>query len=316
MMWIHVAKVLKRRDFIPYEVFLIVYLAMGTISSSVFSTYSILSTVSAATPKALMTAGEMLVMVIGSIDLSMAAAVGFTSCLMAGLLHHHHLPVLVAIAAVIGTGATIGLINGLIITKSKLNSFIVTIATGVAIRGFTLIYTKGSSIPGTSGRFVKTLTGTLWGVPNYFIITVVVLLLISIVLKVTKFGRYLYAIGGNEEAARTIGISADNLRIATFAIAGTIYALGGIVLAAQFNSGWPQAASNWEMDGIAASVIGGATFQGGQGIIFGAIPAALVLELITKFLVIRGVDPYWQYVLKGLLVVIVASSLSRGKYGR
>jgi len=309
-------EILKKRDIIPYEVFLIVYLIMGVIRPSIFTPYAILSNITAAIPIALMAGGLILILIIGGIDLTLAATVGFTSCLTAGLLYYNHLSIPMAFSIVIAIGALIGFINGIIIVKGKLVSFVVTIATGIAIRGVTLVYTKGTSIPGTSEAFVKIFTGTPLGVPNYFIMTVIVLALLSIILKTTKFARYLYAIGGNEIAARTVGINADNLRIVTFTIAGILYALAGIALAAQFGCGWPQAASGWEMDGIAAAVIGGGTFLGGVGIPLGAIPAALVLDLITKFLVIMGVNPYWQYALKGLLVVIVASFLSRGEYGR
>jgi len=305
-----------KRDYIPYLVLAIVFLILGTISPSLFTSYSLSSWISTATPVALMTAGEMVVLIVGGIDLSLAATVGFTSCLTAGLLYYSHWPVVITIITVILVGALIGFMNGIIVVKGKLISFIVTIATGVAIKGATLIYTKGTSIPGTSDAFISAFTGTFLGVPNYFILAVVVLALLSVVLKTTKFGRYLYAIGGNEIAARTVGIDADSLRIVAFMIAGALYALGGIVLAAQFDCGWPQAASGWEMDGIAASVIGGGSFFGGEGVPFGAIPGALALDLITKFLVAKGVDPYWQYVFKGLLVVLVASALTRGEYGR
>lgn len=305
-----------KRNYIPYLVLAVVFLILGTISPSLFTPYALSSWISTATPIALMAAGEMVVLIVGGIDLTLAATVGFTSCLTAGLLYYNNWPVVITIIFIILVGALIGFMNGLIIVKGKLLSFIVTIATGVAIRGATLIYTKGTSIPGTSEAFISAFTGTFLGIPYYFFLALIVLALLSVVLKTTKFGRYLYAIGGNEIAARTIGINVDRLRVIAFMIAGVLYALGGIVLAAQFDCGWPQAATGWEMDGIAASVIGGGSFFGGQGIPFGAIPGALALDLITKFLVTKGVDPYWQYVFKGLLVVLVASVLTRGEYGR
>ncbi|MEM3490082.1 MAG: ABC transporter permease [Nitrososphaerota archaeon] len=291
---------------------------MGLISPSMLSSYSIASILSSNTPIILMAAGEIIVMIAGSIDLSLAASVGFSSVLAAGLMSKSGLPVVFTIIIVLLIGAFIGFANGIIVGKGKLQSFIVTLGSSVVIRGITLVYSAGTSIPlAQSGlTFINIATHQILGLPIYFWVGIIVIILTSLYILKTKYGRHLYALGGSELAARVAGLKADVLRIKAFTLAGLFYALSGLALLAKFGSGWPQAASGWEMDGIAASVLGGANFAGGVGLPLGAIPGAIVLDLIMRFLVTLGIDPYWQYTAKGIFVIVIALTLARGEYGR
>jgi len=310
------SKLLMSRNILPWLVFIIVYILMSIVNNSLFTPYAISSIFESCTPIFLMTAGSMIVMLVGSIDLTLATTVGFTSCLTAGLLVYQKLPIAISVLIVLFAGAVIGFINGFIIAKARLQSFIVTIAMSVVIKGFTLIYTKGSSIPNIPDNFINIFVGKFLGIQRYFYIGLSILIIITILLKVTRFGRYLYAVGGNETAARSSGLPVDSLRIRAFVLAGIFYAMAGIILASQFGSGWPQAANGWEMDGIAAAILGGASFTGGTGLIVSAIAGTFSLDLITKFLLMIGISTYWQYVTKGIFVVIVSTVLARGKYGR
>jgi len=313
-----VIQVFSNHNLLPWLICAAIFLIMGLISPSMFSGYSIASILSTATPGILMSAGEIIVMIAGSIDLSLAASVGFSSVLAAGLMEKMGLPIPLAIIIVLLAGALIGLINGLIVGKGKLQSFIVTLGSSVVLRGITLVYSAGTSIPlaQTGQTFIKISTYQLLGLPLYFWVGLVLIILTSFYILKTKYGRHLYALGGSELAARVAGLRADSLRIKAFTLAGFFYALSGLALLAKFGSGWPQAASGWEMDGIAASVLGGANFAGGVGLPLGAIPGSIVLDLILRFLVTLGIDPYWQYAAKGIFVIIIALSLARGEYGR
>lgn len=311
-------QVLSNHNLLPWLICAIIFIIMGLISPSMLSGYSIASILSSATPVILMAAGEIIVMIAGSIDLSLAASVGFSSVLAAGLMEKSGLPVPLTIIIVLLVGAFIGFLNGTIVGKGKLQSFIVTLGSSVVLRGITLVYSAGTSIPLTQTglSFIKISTYQFLGLPLYFWIGMVLIILTSLYILKTKYGRHLYALGGSELAARVAGLKADFLRIKAFTLAGTFYALSGLALLAKFGSGWPQAASGWEMDGIAASVLGGANFAGGVGLPLGAIPGAIVLDLILRFLVTLGIDPYWQYAAKGLFVIIIALTLARGEYGR
>jgi ribose transport system permease protein len=310
--------ILTNQNILPWFICLLAFIIMGIISPSLFSKYSITSLLASTTPVFVMSAGEIIVMIVGSIDLTLAASVGFSSVFAAGLFMNSKFPIPITIIIVLIIGGLIGLLNGVIITKGKLQSFIVTIGMSVVIRGITLIYSRGTSIPlkGEGLRFSDIFSKTMWGVPAYFYIGAVIIILLTIFIINTVFGRYLNATGGSEVAARINGLRSDSLRIKAFVLAGFLYALAGLVLLAQFGTGWPQAASGWEMDGIATSVLGGANFAGGIGLPIGAIPGAIVLDLILRFLVTIGIDPYWQYAVKGIFVIAVAVALARGEYGR
>lgn len=316
--WNRSRSIVTSRNIAPWLICGGVFVVMGLWNRSLFTWYSASTLLTSAAPVFLMAAGEMVVLVVGSIDLSLAASVGFTSVFAAVLLTNDQVPVALAVVATLVMGAFIGAINGLLITRGKLQSFIVTLGTMTALRGLMLIVTNGTSIPltGQGVRFEQEFGVTLGGIPVYFYGGIVLVALLSWFLSNSRLGRHMYALGGSEDAARVSGLRADWLRICAFAIAGVFFACGGLALLAQFQSGWPQAASGWEMNGIAASVLGGASLLGGTGIPMGAIPGAIVLALILRFLVVVGVNAYWQQVATGLFVVGVACALARGEHGR
>lgn len=308
-----------QRNVLPWVISFLVLIILGIIAPSVLSGYSLTSMIVGAIPIMLMAAGEIVVMITGSIDLSLASSLGFASMIGAIMISNANFPGIVVFPIICILGAVIGLVNGLVITKGKLQSFIVTLGTGVILRGLMLVFSGGTSIPlkniGKDPLF-SFLVKTVGGIPLYSIIAILVVALLAVIITNTRFGRYLYALGGNEIAARMVGLKADRLRIQAFVIAGILYDLGGITLLLIFGSGWPQAGSGWEMDGIAASVLGGANFAGGVGSPLGAIPGAIILDLITRFLAVLGINPYWQSAIKGIFVIGIAVALARGEYGR
>jgi ribose transport system permease protein len=309
---------ITNQNVLPWLICVFTFVVMGAINGSIFSSYSVTSLLAASTPQFLMAAGEIIVMLAGSIDLTLANSVGFCCMLAAGIFANTGLSISLVIVMVLIVGCLIGLINGLVITRGKLQSFIVTIAMSVVIKGATLIYSKGTSIPLKSKGllFSSLLSETFLGVPVYFYIGCLILTVVTIVVVNTVFGRHLRAMGGSEVAARMNGLRCDSLRVVAFVLAGCLYAIAGLIMLVEFGTGWPQAASGWEMDGIAISVLGGANFAGGVGLPIGAIPGAIVLGLILRFLVTIGIDPYWQYAVKGVFLIAVAAALARSDYGR
>jgi len=312
-----VKSIWENEDFRPFISLIVLFAVSAAINPDFLSSYSIRSLLASMSPLMFLTLGEMLVLTIGSVDISLASALALANVLTAGLMVKHNIPVLPAILIVLAVGALVGFINGIITVKGKIPSFIVTIATGVALRGVCLVYTRGYSIPGLPTEFLNSFGGNTFGVPNAFLLALTCIILMTVIMKATKLGRYMYAMGGNEEAARAVGINADLIRILTFTIAGVFYALGGIIITAQFNSGWPQIASGWELDGIAAAVIGGANLAGGAGLPLGALAGTLILGVIVRFLVMIGLNPYYQIVAKGVIVVLASVTLSKGlKYAK
>jgi ribose/xylose/arabinose/galactoside ABC-type transport system permease subunit len=294
----------------PFTIFLGIFIGSGIINPAIWSPESITSMLYIITPMMMMTAGFMVPLIVGGIDISLASMIALSNVLVTGFMVRNELPIPLAILLVLMICTGAGVINGLIIVKGRIPSFIATIATGIAIRGIVLVHTGGTNIPNLPSAFIDFFTPTVFGIPRMFLIGFCIILILSFLLKTTRFGRHLYAIGGNEEAARTAGINVDLLKVVSFAIAGLMYGLGGILMTARIASGWPGAALGWELDGLAAAVLGGGDFAGGIGMPIGALPGVLVLQVILRILVMMGVDPYFQYVAKGSLVIIAAVLLT------
>ncbi len=247
--------------------------------------------------------GMTIVLLIGGIDLSVGSVACFSSLVAATLLQNGT-NMYLAIFVGLVTGAILGSINGLIITLLKIPFFIVTLSMMTLIRGVGFLLTGGLPIAYLGEDFQMIGKGLFVGLPIPFWIIVVVFTILYILLKYTKFGRYVYAIGGNKEAVRLSGINVKLYTTIAYTLSGTLAALAGIVLASRLNSGQPTACQGWEMDAIAATVIGGTKLSGGEGKILMTLVGALILGVMSNGLNILQVSSYWQYVLKGLVILI------------
>ncbi|BEP28499.1 ribose ABC transporter permease [Helicovermis profundi] len=252
-------------------------------------------------------AGMTFVILTGGIDLSVGSTLAFSGAIAAFLVGSGMNPFIAVIAALF-LGMVIGAFNGVVIAKGKLQPFIVTLATMTIIRGAVLVFTKGRPISTgyekNADFYSKIGSGYFLGIPNPIIIMIIVFIVGYFILKNTTIGRYVYALGGNEEATKLSGVNTDRVKIFVYAMSGFFAALGGIIITARLSSAQPTAGTGYELDAIAAVVLGGTSLSGGFGSILGTIIGALIIGILNNSLNLMNVSSYYQLLVKGLVILI------------
>jgi len=270
--------------------------------------------------------GMTLVILTAGIDLSVGSVLALCGAITAGLLKNgisipsENLFIGFTVFGVVITGllsgGTLGFINGYFITKFKVPPFVVTLAMLTMARGFTMLWTKGHPITGLGDSFGFLGTGWFLGIPMPVWISGIIVLGAVILTSKTRFGRYVYAIGGNENAARLSGIPITKIKIWVYALASMLAAVGGLLVTARLDSATPNAGISYELDAIAAVVIGGTSLSGGRGTIWGTVLGAMIIGVLNNGLVLLDVSPFWQQVIKGLVIllaVIIDRSNQKGE---
>jgi ribose transport system permease protein len=270
--------------------------------------------------------GMTLVVLTAGIDLSVGSVLALCGAITAGLLKNGiEIPagnlyigftLLGALLAGVLTGSVLGMFNGWTITKFKVPPFVATLAMLTIARGLTMLYTKGYPISGLGNKFAFIGTGWLLGIPVPVWISVIIVLIAVVLTNKTRFGRYVYAIGGNESAARLSGININRVKIAVYALAGAFAAIGGIIVTSRLDSAQPNAGTSYELDAIAAVVIGGTSLSGGKGSVWGTVLGAVIIGVLNNGLVLLNVSPFWQQVVKGIVIlvaVIIDKANSKGE---
>ena len=246
--------------------------------------------------------GQAIVLISGGFDLSVGAIVGLSACMVAALIGTYS--VFLAILITIAIGFGVGSVNGLLVSKGKMNPFLATLAMMTIIRGIVLLWTKGapifSDMPDSLTFFGR---GYIGGIPVQVIFVAIIALVFHLIISKNLFGRYIYAIGGNEEASRISGIKVDRIRIYTFGITGLLSSLGGILLTARLNSGQPMAGQGYELESIAMAVIGGISLSGGEGSILGCMLGVLFMGVLKNGLNLLNVSSFLQEVITGLIII-------------
>jgi len=248
--------------------------------------------------------GMTMVILTGGIDLSVGSMLAFSGAVAAGMMVNSGLNVFLAILIGLAAGTALGLFNGIAVAKAKLPAFIVTLAMMTVARGFTLIYTNGRPISGFDETFRFFGAGYLGRIPIPVVIMFILLIVIYILLKKTPFGRYIYAIGGNETATKLSGINTDKIKIAVYALNGFLAAVSGIILTSRLNSAQPMAGEGYELDAIAAVVLGGTSLSGGSGGVIGTIIGALIIAVLNNGLNLLNVSSFYQLVAKGAVILL------------
>ena len=215
-----------------------------------------------------------------------------------------NLPIFVAVLAGLAVGTGMGFANGFIISKFNVAPFIATLGMMSVARGLALIYSDGRPISNLEKPYDWIGQGDLLGVPTPIVIFAIVAILAHLLLNYTRFGRYVYAIGGNEQAARVSGIRIPRMTIIIYTISGLLAGLSGVILSARIGSGNPQLGTGIELDAITAAVIGGTSFKGGIGTVWGAIVGAMIIGIINNGLNLLSVSPFMQMVVKGLIIIL------------
>jgi ribose transport system permease protein len=253
---------------------------------------------------AIVSFGMTMVILTGGIDLSVGSMLAFAGAVSAGMMVNSGFNVFLAILIGLAAGTALGFFNGLAVAKAKLPAFIVTLAMMTVARGFTLIYTNGRPISGFNETFRFFGAGYLGRIPIPVVIMFIFLTIIYILLKKTPLGRYIYAIGGNETATKLSGINTDKIKIAVYALNGFLAAVSGIILTSRLNSAQPMAGEGYELDAIAAVVLGGTSLSGGSGTVIGTIVGALIIAVLNNGLNLLNVSSFYQLVAKGAVILL------------
>ncbi|MFM1878027.1 MAG: ribose transporter permease [Bacteroidota bacterium] len=269
--------------------------------------------------------GMTLVILMAGIDLSVGSVLALSGAICAGLIRNG-LPfesfdlfigftLLGGILAGMITGGLLGLFNGWVITRFLVPPFVATLAMLTMARGFTMLYTGGIPISNLGPELEFLGSGWLLGIPVPVWIALTVVLVFIFISKYTTLGRYIYAIGGNEQAALLSGIRVNRVKIIVYGLAGTLAGIGGILVTARLNSAQPNAGMSYELDAIAAVVIGGTSLSGGVGSVKGTVIGAAIIGVLGNGLVLLNVSPFWQQVVKGLVILlaVIVDRMNRKK---
>jgi ribose/xylose/arabinose/galactoside ABC-type transport system permease subunit len=247
--------------------------------------------------------GVTFVIIAGGIDLSLGSVIALTGVIAASFAHPGTYPLLIPVLIGLLTGVLIGAINGLTITLGKVAPFIVTLGMMTIARGLGLVLSNGRPVTNLSPGFNFIGGGDLLYIPVPILLFGLVILISSVILKYTRMGRYVYAVGGNENAAKASGIRVSRVKLFAYIMCSTLAALAGIVLASRITTGQPNAGIAYELDAIAAVVIGGTSLLGGRGSIAGTVIGVLIIGVINNGLDLLNVSSYYQQIIKGVIIV-------------
>jgi inositol transport system permease protein len=304
-----VSRILNRYGMLFILIALIIL--MSILSPTFFTTGNLLNIVRQMSVVGIVAIGVTIVIITTGIDLSSGSVIALVSVVVASFAHPDTYPLIVPIAIGLGLGLLTGVINGTIISKAQIAPFIVTLGMMTAARGAALLITDGRPVGNLSDSFKFIGQGDVLGIPVPIIIFGFVGLISYILLNKTKFGKYVYAIGGNEQAAIIAGVNVDKYKIFVYGYAGLLSGIAGIILTSRISSGQPTAGVMYELDAIAAAVIGGTSLAGGIGTIGGTIIGALIIGVMNNGLDLLNVSPYWQQILKGAIITVAVFIDSR-----
>ncbi len=287
---------------------LIIFSVIIAMMNDRFMTFSnIMNILRQTSINSIIAAGMTFVILTGGIDLSVGSTLAFSGAIAATFIGMGMHP-LVAVLAALALGAAIGMLNGVVISKGKLQPFIVTLATMTIFRGATLVFTDGKPIStgyeANADLYSQIGNGYVGAIPIPIIIMIFVFALGYYVLTQTTVGRYVYALGGNEEATKLSGVSTDKIKIFVYGVSGFFAALAGIIITARLSSAQPTAGQGYELDAIAAVVLGGTSLAGGLGSIMGTVVGALIIGILNNALNLMNVSSYYQLLVKGIVILV------------
>ena len=285
-----------------FFVLLVIILILSIVSPVFFSTRNLLNILRQISVNGIIAVGATFVIISGGIDLSVGSIVAMAGVIATSFAHPgDSVPLAFLLGTLVGLAA--GAINGFIVTKGKVAPFIVTLGMMTILRGLALVYTNGRPVINLSKGYNIIGGGYILGLPNPVIILIIILVFGIFTLHFTKYGRHVYAIGGNELSARVSGINTRLVIFGVYAIAGTLAGIAGVVITARVMTGSPVVGSGYELDAIAAVVIGGTSLSGGVGSIIGSFIGALIIGVINNGLDLLNVSAYNQQIIKGVIII-------------
>lgn len=292
------------------------FILMSILSPAFLKTRNLLNVVRQISVIGLVGLGVTCVIITCGTDLSSGSVIALSAVIAASLAQRAgweaakfpelagKLPVIVPILAGVLVGVLCGFLNGWTIAKFRIAPFIVTLGMMTVARGFALLYSDGRPVSSLTDAYNFIGQGEILGIPFPIIILAVMAVITHIMLSNTKFGRYIYAIGGNEQAAKVSGLNVGKILILVYTFAGFMAGLAGVVLSSRISSGQPGLGQGYELDAIASAVIGGTSFSGGVGTVWGTVVGALIMGILNNGLDLLNVSAYWQQIVKGLIIVV------------
>jgi len=306
--------------FQPLLVLLLMIVAMSLLSDRFLTQANGVNIMRQISVNICLSIGMTLVILSGGIDLSVGSVLAFAGAITAGLIKS---PILVpwlgievqcttwgGIVAGLCVGMLLGCINGQMITRLRIPPFVTTLGMLSIARGLTMLWTNGFPITGLGDGFAFLGTRSVFGVPTPVLIALILVGMFVLLTKKTRLGRYIYAVGGNEQTAKLSGLNVNRIKVIVYTLSGTLSAVAGLIMTSRLDSAQPNAGTGYELDSIAAVVIGGTSLSGGRGTIFGTIIGCLIIGVLNSGLVLLNVSPFWQQVVKGG-VILVAVAIDR-----
>ncbi|NWJ25583.1 ribose ABC transporter permease [Rhizobium sp. RM] len=301
---LNILRVLQSPLALPLIGLIVVSVLMSLASDNFFSLGNIMNVLRQVSVVGILAVGMTFVILTGGIDLSVGAVMALVGTLSAGLMVKSGLPAELALVIGLFIGLGIGLINGVLVAWGKMPAIIVTLATMGMARGLGLIYSGGYPVSGIPSWISWFGVGRIGVIPVPVVIMVVVYGLAWVLLQRTAFGRHVYALGGNENAARLSGVKTRRVKLAVYGISGFTSAIAAMILIGRLMSGQPNAGVGFELDAIAAVVLGGTAIAGGRGLILGTLIGAVLLGILNNGLNLMGINPYLQDVIKGGIILL------------
>lgn len=295
---------------VPYIALILVFIISTIASPDIFPTYSnIMNILRQASIVGVVSIGMTIVLLVGGIDLSVTSVMAITACLLADMMEKGVNAgktgiMLGPVILVLLLGSLIGLINGIIVVTRRLEAFIVTLAMNMIVKGIVMVYTKGAPGGKVTEFWENFGSGFVFGIPCAVILYAVMMAIFIVVLHKTVYGRHIYAIGSNAEAARLTGIKVKSNKILAYVICGFTAALGGIMLMARVRVGEPNGSTGYDMDALAAAVIGGTAMSGGVGTLAGTLAGVIIMAMVNNILNLVGADPNLQSLIKGVIILV------------
>lgn len=286
---------------------LVLIAVVSTMSPNFFTVNNLFNILQQTSVNAIMAVGMTLVILTSGIDLSVGSLLALTGAVAASLVGQD-INALIAVAAALALGAAIGGVTGIIIARGQVQAFIATLVMMLLLRGVTMVYTDGSPIntgfSDNADLFGWFGIGRPFGIPTPVWIMAIVFVAAWYLLQQTRLGRYIYALGGNEAATRLSGINVNKVKVIVYSLCGLLSALAGIIEVARLSSAQPTAGTGYELDAIAAVVLGGTSLSGGKGRVFGTLIGALILGFLNNGLNLLGVSSYYQMIVKAIVILL------------
>lgn len=298
------------KDFIRHNLgiilgLLVLCIVISVINPNFLTSNNLLNVLRQTSTNLYLALAMTMIIILGGIDLSVGSIMAVVGVVTTALIAQFSAPVYLAVAAGVAVGILVGAMNGYVVATTVIPPFIVTLATMNIARGAAYVLTDGKPVRVMSDSFNNIGSGYVGGIiPMPVVYLVIILLLCYLIMNKTKLGRYMYAVGGNAEAAKFAGINIKKVKFFAYTFSGLMASVAGIVLASRMFSGQPTAGNGAELDAIAAVVLGGTSMTGGSGRIGGTVIGALIIGILSNGLNLMGVSSFWQYIVKGIVILV------------